>query len=158
MFKDYIEQITAKTKNVHQTHLEDEIIDFGKDGIQYVADVLKNIAEGSNRFTITTKWDGCIHPNTIILTENGNRTIYDIINSKSIIETKVLTHNFKNNQDEFVVADSPRVNNNGKIWVDVELENGEIIKTTSDHPFYTINRGWVAACELNEKDEIMQKK
>lgn len=156
--KNYLEAIAPRKQNVHMTHLEDEMT--SREGMLYVAKVLREIAAdaANDTFKITVKYDGCIHPDCILLTEIGDRTIKEIIDSKSIFKTKVLSHNFQTQQDEFVVVDNPIINNNNKNWVAVELENGEIIRTTEDHPFYTINRGWVKAKDLNEQDEIMQKK
>jgi len=36
----------------------------------------------------------------------------------------------------------------------IELENGEFIKCTDNHRFYTINRGWVEAKDLLGSDEL----
>lgn len=40
--------------------------------------------------------------------------------------------------------------------VELELENGKIIKCTKDHKILTSNRGWVAAQFLNENDDIVK--
>lgn len=42
---------------------------------------------------------------------------------------------------------------NGSI-IRITLENGKIINCTPNHRLYTTNRGWVAACDLNEEDDI----
>ena len=38
--------------------------------------------------------------------------------------------------------------------VELEFEDGKIIRCTKDHEIYTENRGWVKADELNEFDNI----
>jgi hypothetical protein len=39
--------------------------------------------------------------------------------------------------------------------VELEFEDGRIIRCTKDHEIFTSNRGWVAADELNEEDDIV---
>ena len=40
--------------------------------------------------------------------------------------------------------------------IELEFENGTIIKCTKDHKFYTENRGWVEAQYLSEDDEVSE--
>ena len=61
MLKNYLEEILQSTGvNKHQTHIEDEMIAFGKSGLKYIADAIKTIAhDGINeKYTITVKLDG----------------------------------------------------------------------------------------------------
>ena len=83
-------------------------------------------------------------------------TIQEIIDSNEKIN--VLTHNFYNNNNEFNEALFPRISNNGKDWVEIEFEDGSVVKTTEDHEFYTENRGWVMAKNLLSNDILKQKK
>lgn len=46
------------------------------------------------------------------------------------------------------------IRNESYKWVEVEFENGEILKCTEDHPFETENRGVVPAKELSKTDYI----
>lgn len=40
--------------------------------------------------------------------------------------------------------------------IELELENGKIVRCTQDHEFFTENRGWVQAKDLTEDDDIRQ--
>ena len=40
--------------------------------------------------------------------------------------------------------------------VELEFEDGRIIKCTKDHEILTNNRGWVKAIELTEEDSISE--
>jgi len=42
--------------------------------------------------------------------------------------------------------------------VELEFEDGRIIKCTKAHEIYTLNRGWVKADDLTEKDDISEIK
>ena len=53
------------------------------------------------------------------------------------------------------IGHSPRIGNTTIDQFEIELESGEIIKCTGNHPFFTSNRGWIKAEELNEEDDIL---
>jgi hypothetical protein len=59
-FLDYLEDIQSAGPNLHQTHLEDEILSYGKDGMLYIAEILQTIAKDglTDKFKITVKFDG----------------------------------------------------------------------------------------------------
>jgi hypothetical protein len=40
--------------------------------------------------------------------------------------------------------------------IELEFENGKIIRCTSDHKFLTSNRGWVEAGKLDDSDDIVE--
>jgi intein/homing endonuclease len=41
-----------------------------------------------------------------------------------------------------------------KDWIEIQFENGSTLTCTVDHPVYTENRGWVAAGDLTEDDDV----
>ena len=51
------------------------------------------------------------------------------------------------------LAHSPRIGQISDTLIEIELENGEIIKCTPNHPFL-VNGKWIKAEELNENDNI----
>lgn len=151
----------AEGKNLHLQHLEDEIFNLGfsgaKKSLDYVEHLVSMLADGAgDKVKISVKWDGCIHPDTLILTENGPVKIIDIINAK--VSVNVMTHDFENNIDKLCPAEIPRINNNNKDWVEIELENGEILKLTEDHEVYVVNKGWICAKDLHEDDDVLEFK
>jgi hypothetical protein len=94
---------------------------------------------------------GCFDKNTLIKTSTGNKKISEIT-----IDDKVLTYDEKNKIFKYInpilVTKMPNTKNKEKI--EIELEDGLIIKCTYDHEFLTTNRGWVKACDLKENDDI----
>jgi hypothetical protein len=133
-------------------HPEDLIWDSGSAGVTQALQILSQSAQRPEQVSI--KWDGCVHPDTVLLTSEGGMTIKDIIESNKSLQ--VLTHNFDTNQDEYHKAQCPRVNNNNKNWVKITLENGESLTLTEDHEVYVDGKGWIQAKNLSPSDEIKQ--
>lgn len=139
--------------NKHMEHFEDSVFD-GQDGIKRNIEMVGPIFDTLNGTgkNITMKWDGCIHPDTIISTDMGDMKIKDMLGKEGI---NVLTYNINNDKIEYNEAIKPRINYNNKNWVEVHFENDKII-VTEDHEFYTTNRGWVKAIDLTEEDDIKE--
>jgi hypothetical protein len=133
-------------------HPEDLIWDAGSAGAQQALHILELSAKRPEQVSI--KFDGCIHPDTVLLTSQGEMTIKHIIESTNPLE--VLTHNFDTQQDEYHTARYPRINNNDKNWVKIHLENGEFLILTEDHEVYVNRKGWIQAKNLSPHDEIKQ--
>lgn len=133
-------------------HPEDLIWDAGSSGVQQALHILDVSARQPDQVTI--KWDGCVHPDTVLLTSEGEMSIKDIIESNKSLQ--VLTHNFDTQQDEYNNAQYPRINNNNKNWVKINLENGESLILTEDHEVYVDGKGWIQAKHLSPQDEIKQ--
>jgi len=92
----------------------------------------------------------------VLITETGDMTIANIIDRRKIEDIKVLAHNFKTGNDEYVSVNMAGKQHGTKDWVELTLENGETIKLTEDHKVYTTNRGWVKAGELTKDDDIKE--
>ncbi len=156
-FNKYINE-----SNLHQLHLEQLSLGGAKElkrAIDIIKDLQKQLTGKAKQkdVNVTMKWDGCIHEDTIIKTKDGDKTIKKIIEEfQNGIDNVVLTCDIKNNVDSYEKAIQPRINDNGKTWVEVEMENGEKIKVTEDHEFYTTNRGWVEAKNLTENDDVKE--
>jgi len=153
LFVEFFDSIDNAVK--HIDHLEENIINKGKQGViealnQIEASIKYFVDE--SEFKISLKFDGCIHPDTMLITKKGNMSIRDIIESNEVVE--VLAHNHEQNKDCWVDAELPRVNDNNKHWVEVELENGDTLRCTEDHEIYTENRGYVPAKDLNVEDTL----
>jgi hypothetical protein len=90
---------------------------------------------------------GCFTPKTLVLMGDGshkeiqNIQVDDVVfshdSSKQVVENKLVY-----NIDEDVL--------------ELEFENGVKITTTREHKFFTSNRGWVEACNLNNEDDIVE--
>jgi hypothetical protein len=146
-------------------HLEDEVLNGGVSGtrgaisfLQSLRDMLAGHATGRT-VNLTTKWDGCVHEDTVILTNLGEMTIKHIVeNPKLWPELKVMGKNLDSvlQEDVFTPLYGGNASIGRKNWVEVELENGSTIKLTEDHEVHTSNRGWVKAGELTDCDDITQ--
>lgn len=139
----------------HIDHLEENILNKGKQGVkealsQIEASISYFVSESD--YKISTKFDGCIHPDTMLVTKTGNKSIIDIINDNQ--PTVVLGYDEAAQQDVWIEAKLPRINSNNKNWVEVELEDGTSLKCTEDHRVFTVNRGWVEARELTVEDDL----
>lgn len=95
----------------------------------------------------------CFLPNTKIATINGDIPIAKITIGDSVISAKT-TYNKKYWITENIVEETYKTSYDGEIVV-LELENGEIIKVTPEHPFYVKNKGWVEAGNLSWDDDIV---
>ena len=150
---EFFDSIDGAVK--HIDHLEENILTRGKQGVQEALNQIEasiNYFVGESDYKISTKFDGCIHPNTMLVTETGNKPIIDIINSNEPV--LVLGYDESTQQDIWVEARLPRINNNNKDWVEIELEDGTSLKCTEDHKIFTVNRGWVEAKELTVEDDL----
>ena len=93
----------------------------------------------------------CFHPDTLVVTKEGNKRIEDIQVGDlvaSIDETtgksiwKPVTNQIKTKS-----AHKPKV--------EITLDSGKAIKCTADHKWLTTNRGWVEAGELTSSDDLV---
>lgn len=104
---------------------------------------------------VQPKFDGCVIGTTELQTDQGIKTIREIVDNK--LQVKVLSYNENTKELEY-----KSVHNwfkNGvlpkKDWYVIVLENGKTLKCTSNHKILT-ERGWVPYLELDEKtDRVM---
>jgi hypothetical protein len=136
-------------------HIEDLVYIYGPTGAKRAIDRLASIAKDSSHLEI--KWDGCIDPNLIIMTNNGKMRMEEVIDRHQTGESiDVLVHDLDTNIDKMVPIDLSTKKYGDKEWVEVELENGDKLNLTIDHEVYTTNRGWVEAQYLTDSDDIKE--
>jgi len=150
------ETILTEGKLRDINHLEDLILDEGPAGLGRAIEILRSFAEGKAQKVTSIKWDGCISGDSVLITNNGKRTIADIVEHWQDEEILVLAHNFETGEDGYVQINMAGKQLGEKEWVEIELENGKSIKLTADHEVYTTNRGWVKAGDLTENDDIKE--
>jgi hypothetical protein len=147
---------------LHLTHLEDLVIEEGKEGFKKFEQQVNNLINYLNGLetetTINLKVDGCFSPDTKLVTQFGVLSIEDIINRiNNKVEVMVLTYNFQTQKNEYVLASEPSINKNGKkTWVKLTLINDDVVYCTGDHLIYTNNRGYVKAEDLTTEDDIKE--
>lgn len=136
-------------------HAEDLVIVDGSKGALEALDKLESIATSVDDITI--KWDGCIHPDSLIQTDLGVMRIEEAINTVNNGKAlAVLQHDFGTQNDVYAMITNAVKKEGSKRWVEIELENSEMLRLTEDHEVYTTNRGWVEAKDLTENDDIKE--
>lgn len=99
----------------------------------------------------------CFDYNTSILTDSGYMSIGDIVENN--IRVNVASYDENNQTIEYkpIVNYFKNVNTSPLIELTIETHSGaKTIKCTSDHKFYTTNRGWVCAKDLDRFDNIVE--
>jgi hypothetical protein len=105
--------------------------------------------------SITDKWHGCVSEDTIIDTlEYGKLSIKNIVDSK--LKCHIKSYCFKDNVVKYVeIDDYYFIENNGE-WYEIELENGEKIRITSNNPVWLPElRCYRQVDSLQEGDYVM---
>jgi ribonucleoside-diphosphate reductase alpha chain len=110
-----------------------------------------------NRFNLLKKkiliesTNPCLTGDTLVLTENGLKRIDEIT-----LEDKIFTYNIKDGTievDDLSFVGKTRENAD---IIEIELEDGEVLRLTPDHKVFTDNRGYVKASDLNEDDILLK--
>jgi hypothetical protein len=96
----------------------------------------------------------CLDANTeIILTDGRYITIGDWCDNFPDQKFEVLCYDEKKEKFTSGIGHSPRIGSVTKEEYEIEMEDGTVVKCTSNHPFLT-QRGWVQAKDLLETDDI----
>jgi len=154
----------TEQKNTHMEHIEDNVLNGGVDGARQSINFLRALRDmlaGNSKSSIdaTVKWDGCIHEDTVVLTNVGDLTIKEVVershwDNNLMVMGKELNSPLQH--DHMVPVIAGMSNQGTKLWVEIELEDGTKHKMTEDHEVHTSNRGWVKAGELTEEDDITE--
>ena len=145
----------------HLDHIEDLPIRHGVGGFNHIYNTLINTHDYLNGkrpkdFTLSTKYDGCLHKDTQILMSDGSiQTIDQIINSWSLAQTSFVLGVDESTGTTVIteVIDVLKAQSQ-KQWVRIDLEKGSLI-LTEDHQVMT-DRGWIAAKDLVAGDDIKE--
>jgi hypothetical protein len=96
----------------------------------------------------------CLDSNTeIILSDGSSIKILDWFNNFPDKNLKLVSYDEETGKFCESIGHSPRIGNITNEEMEIELENGEIIRCTTNHPFLT-QRGWINAEFLTENDDI----
>ncbi len=101
----------------------------------------------------------CFAGDTLVHTDKGLIRIDELVQRAAHGETfGVYTHDATNpdapaERVEVTTPDAYMVTGTNEVWR-VELQNGMEVRCTPDHGFWTMNRGWVAARDLREDDQV----
>lgn len=103
-------------------------------------------------YEAVTKIHGCVHSDSLITLADGSvEMIKDITPGTSILSYNEVMHEY-----EFDVVDNVIVQNLDKPWVELEFDDGSVLKCTADHPILTTN-GWVEAQFLEHYHTIVTR-
>lgn len=145
----------VKRPNVHQTHFCDLVL-LGTEGLEELNDKIDRFLQTKQNkdvgLNVSTKIDGCLHPDTIIKTTEGDKTFSEIILNRNHTYYgygKDSDGNIKEVELKF-----PRVSsNNNKDWYNFKFENGSNIICTQNHPF-SVNGTYIIAENLKCGDDV----
>jgi hypothetical protein len=147
-------QHLREAKNPRIPYVEDLVFQAGLRGARQAVDIVKQAADNAQEY-VTIKWDGCIHPDLKIRTNKGVFRIEEVIDRYLSGENfKVFAYDLETETDVLTNINHAVKKFGNKYWVEIEMENGEILRMTSDHKVFTTNRGWVQAQNLTDSDDI----
>ena len=99
----------------------------------------------------------CVTGDTLVQTDQGKLLIKDIIEkiNKYNELIKVLSYDINNNVLEYQPINSGDLTRKNANIIEIETEDGDILKLTPDHKVYTENRGYIKASDLTENDILL---
>ena len=92
----------------------------------------------------------CVTGDTLVSTTDGEKRIDEMNGSE-----KVLTYNIEDDVIELEDITFVGKTRHDVDVIELELEDGKVLRLTPDHKVYTENRGYVMASDLNEDDIIL---
>ena len=98
--------------------------------------------------TMGCQW--CFPEDVMIETPQGKKQISDIEKGDMVYSFNPLNSEFQIKPVDMVFCRDYE----GEV-IEITLEDSNTIKCTPNHKFYTTNRGWVAAGDLSENDDIL---
>lgn len=151
------------SKMVSATMVWNEIVKnahaMAEPGILFWDNILENSpADSYSKYGFNTvSTNPCVAGDTLVKTENGDLRIDKIIEMYNNGEILPLIYSY-NIETEQIELDS--ITNAAKTRefaniIEIEMEDGKILKLTPDHLVYTKNRGYIEAAKLNEDDDII---
>lgn len=99
-------------------------------------------------FVGTEKLHGCFHEETPITLANGTMVPISKIN----VGDSILSYDIEKRDMVPRTVLNTWNKKLDKEWVKLTFSDGRTIKCTSDHKFFTRNRGWVEAGDLTDQD------
>jgi hypothetical protein len=91
----------------------------------------------------------CIDPNTVIITENGNKLASELRSGE-----KILTRDFIKNKDIYVSLEA--ISHTEKESLLIEFDNCSNLLLSTDHKVFT-NKGWITADQLKIGTDVINQ-
>lgn len=118
-----------KQRKIKKTTVEPKLFPEHIDTSHYARN--KHLFKDSDFVIVTCKLHGCLHKDTVIQTNIGEKTISEIVDNK--LKVKVKSFNILSNKIVFSEILDYFVTDDIVDWFEIETENGEKIKVTGDH-------------------------
>lgn len=162
-FKQFV--LAEAEGNTHMSHLEDLVFDLGVEGTRRAIFFLRDLRDMLSPFekmgasvSLSMKFDGCIHEDTVLWTNHGDMKISEIIKRPELWDSLYVMG--KNLDDKISINKLSKIIDGistvgEKDWVEIEFEGGSI-KLTYDHLVHTTNRGWIEAGKILPNDDITE--
>lgn len=129
---------------------------IGNHDCEHVGVYVNDLIDGE-RVVITEKVHGCCDENTILITEDGEKTIKEICDTK--YKGSVLSFDVDKEIVEFDKIVNHDIQENINNWFLIELEDGTEIKLTDNHRVYLPDLNcYRAVSELKEGDYFLVKR
>jgi intein/homing endonuclease len=87
----------------------------------------------------------------VLMVDGSEKVIERVRKGDRIISFNETTHEIENAE---VTATMKRVITHDQL-IGIELETGETLQMTAEHPVYIQGKGWVAAQDIQEEDEVL---
>lgn len=94
----------------------------------------------------------CFPYDVLVTTDKGQIAIGDIVEQQ--IECNILSYNHQNNKIEYKPI-LEYMHNHSEELIEIDFEDGSVLKCTEDHPVYVNGKGYVHAEKLTEKDFLL---
>lgn len=105
-------------------------------------------------YMMEQKMDGCVSKDTIVETENGEKTIEEVVKGD---DTQVLSYNEETGKKEFKLIERKMHSFTGKKWFKIKLENDMELKITENDFLRIKNGSYRQVSDLEVGDEILIK-
>ena len=135
--------------NLETTEIKDIVVLSESESTKtYIITVENNHNFYANKVLVHNK---CFVAGTIITLANGlTKVIEDVV-----IGEEVMTFNESSKENELGVVGDLKKHEVNSV-VKLSFEDGNIITTTEEHPFFVLGKGWVLAKELSNGDNCMK--
>jgi hypothetical protein len=107
-------------------------------------------------------WDGlrcpfkcryCFPAGTKILMADGTEKVIERVREGE----RIMSYNENTGEIEPAVVEEAmsRFTQSDEDFIEIETEEGNVVKMTPEHPVFVVGKGWVKAMSLNSEDEVL---
>ena len=118
-----------------------------------------NYLKYDERGGITKSANLCLTGDTeVTILVNGKEKRVKLEEMKNYVGCPIKSYNIETNQIEWQECYEFLDMGESEELIEIELEDGKVLRCTPDHKIYTKNRGYIKAEELTENDELVTEK